>query len=71
LVKGVLIELPPFAEPGGVEDVTDGSAGLMLALAACFAAFSARRFCFDADGGIAVVREEKSGEAGCLERAID
>lgn len=45
LVMGVLIELPPFVEPGGEDD----SVGL-LALAACFAAFSAKRFCFDADG---------------------
>ena len=56
LVKGVLSELPPFVEPGGVSEVTDESTGLALALAACFAAFSARRFCFDADGGIVVAR---------------
>jgi hypothetical protein len=36
-----------------VDEDTEKSAGL-LALAACFAAFSARRFCFDAEGGIAV-----------------
>lgn len=56
LDKGVLTELPPFVEPGGVDEVTDDSPGLALALAACFAAFSAKRFCFDVDG-IAVVRE--------------
>lgn len=32
---------------------TGKSVGLALALAACFAAFSASRFCFDAEGGIA------------------
>jgi len=58
LVKGVLTELPPFVEPGGVDD----SVGLALALAARFAAFSAKRFCFDADvGGIAVARRERVG----------
>jgi hypothetical protein len=36
-----------------VDEETEKSAGLALALAACFAAFSARRFCFDAEGGIA------------------
>lgn len=60
LVKGVLSELPPFVEPGGVDEVTDESIGLALTLAACFAAFSARRFCFDADGGIAVARRERA-----------
>ena len=59
LVKGVLSELPPF-EPGGVDEVMDESAGLALALAACLAAFSARRFCFDADGGIVVARRERA-----------
>jgi hypothetical protein len=45
-------------EPGGVDEETEKSAE--LALAACFAAFSARRFCFDAEGGIAVVRTKMS-----------
>ena len=54
-------ELPPFVEPGGVDEVTDESKGLALALAACFAAFSARRFCFDAEnGGMAVARRERA-----------
>lgn len=59
-------ELPPFVEPGGVDEVTDESTGLALALAARFAAFSARRFCFDTDtdcGGIAVARRERAGRA--------
>jgi hypothetical protein len=62
LVKGVLIELPPFVEPGGVDEVIDDSAKLALALAACFAAFSAKRFCFDADGGIVVAVRRGEGE---------
>ena len=55
LVSGVLMELPPV-EPGGVDDVTEELR--VLALAACLAAFSARRFCFDADVGGMVVRRE-------------
>lgn len=51
LVNGVLSELPPFVEPGGVDEEIEGSAAL-LTLEACFAAFSARRFCFDAEGAI-------------------
>jgi hypothetical protein len=44
-----------------VDEVTDESKGLALALAACFAAFSARRFCFDAEvGGMAVARRERA-----------
>jgi hypothetical protein len=40
-----------------VDEETEKSAALALALAACFAAFSARRFCFDAEvGGIVVGR---------------
>jgi len=50
------MELPPFVEPGGVDEVTEN----VLDLAACLAAFSARRFCFDADGGIVVVRRTRS-----------
>ena len=56
LVSGVLMELPPFVEPGGVDEVTEEA--MVLALAACLAAFSARRFCFDADCGGMVVRRE-------------
>ena len=58
LVNGVLSELPPF-EPGGVDEETEKSATLEFALAACFAAFSARRFCFEAEGGIAMGRTKK------------
>jgi len=47
-----LSELPPFVDPGGDEE-KEGSVALATALAACFAAFSARRFCFDAEGGMA------------------
>ena len=46
------MELPPFVDPGGVEEVTEEAI-----LEACLAAFSARRFCFDADGGMVVRRE--------------
>ena len=59
LVSGVLTELPPllppFVEPGGVDELTEEP--IVLDLAACLAAFSARRFCFDADGGMVVRRE--------------
>jgi hypothetical protein len=47
-------------EPGGVDEEIEKSA---LALAACFAAFSARRFCFDAEGGIAVKNESLSARS--------
>jgi len=47
LVSGVLVALP-MTEPAGVEvDVTVSP----CRFAACFAAFSASRFCFDAEGG--------------------
>jgi len=51
------MELPPFVEPGGVDEVREEAT--VLALAACLAAFSARRFCFDADGGMVVRREDR------------
>ena len=57
LVSGVLIVLPallPFTEPFGVSVEPDVVAS-DLPLAACFAAFSASRFCFDADGAMVVV----------------
>ncbi len=57
LDSGVLMELPPFVEPGGVDEVREEAT--VLALAACLAAFSARRFCFDADGGMVVRREDR------------
>jgi len=41
--------VPPFTEPVGVEVDVEGS---VKAAAFFFAAFSARRFCFDAEGGM-------------------
>lgn len=49
LVKGVPAELPPLTEPFGV-DVEVVSPP--LAFTDPLAAFSARRFCFDAEGAI-------------------
>lgn len=51
-VSGVFTD-EPFTEPEGVEVpvVVDASVA-PLPFADCFAAFSARRFCFDADGAI-------------------
>lgn len=60
LVSGVLIVLPallPFTEPFGVSVEPDVVAS-DLPLAACFAAFSARRFCFEAEGAMVVGRED-------------
>lgn len=66
-VSGVFTD-EPFTEPDGVEVpvVVDASVA-PLPFADCFAAFSARRFCFDADGAIfAVVRR-----SDCLEKERD
>lgn len=53
LVNGVLTELPPLTEPEGVVvDVPVVLASPFLAFDDCFAAFSAKRFCFDAEGAI-------------------
>lgn len=49
LVSGVLKVLP-LVDPAGVDVDVDASAP--LAFAACFAAFSARRFCFEREGAI-------------------
>ena len=49
LVNGVLKALP-LVDPAGVDVDVDASAP--LAFAACFAAFSARRFCFEREGAI-------------------
>ena len=49
LVSGVLVALPPLTEPAGVE-VDDEVPPAMPAF--FFAAFSARRFCFEAEGAI-------------------
>lgn len=48
LVSGVLAALP-IIDPVGVEADVPVS---FCCLADCFAAFSASRFCFDAEGGI-------------------
>ena len=57
LVSGVLTELPPFTLPVGVlvvlVAVVLSSPALDFSLAACLAAFSARRFCFEADALVA------------------
>lgn len=45
-MSGVPTELPPLTEPLGVD------VDVPLALAEPFAAFSASRFCLDAEGGI-------------------
>ena len=50
-VRGVPNELPPFTEPVGVEDVAV-PVDFPLALTDPFAAFSANRFCFEAEGAI-------------------
>lgn len=47
-VRGVFAELPA-TDPVGVDVVVDEAPAFCLA--ACLAAFSARRFCFDADWG--------------------
>lgn len=53
LVSGVFTELPPLTEPDGVVvDVPVMLASPFLAFDDCFAAFSAKRFCFDAEGAI-------------------
>ena len=58
-MRGVLAELP-LTEPVGVEPVVvDASASLTFAFADCLAAFSARRFCFEAEGAMA--GRERSG----------
>ena len=49
LVRGVFTELPPLTDPVGVDVAVDEAAPFCLA--ACLAAFSARRFCLDADWG--------------------
>lgn len=51
LVIGVLTLLLPLTEPVGVVVDVDGSV-LPFTPAAFFAAFSASRFCFDADGAM-------------------
>jgi hypothetical protein len=57
LVKGVPIGLPAVTEPLGVE--VEVVASPPLSLDDCFAAFSARRFCFEEEGGM--TRTSKHG----------
>ena len=65
LVRGVVAKLP-LTDPVGVDVAVDEP--VAFCLAACLAAFSARRFCLDADwGGILVSSREREwadGEAG-------
>jgi hypothetical protein len=66
LVNGVLSALP-LVEPLGVDVEVEGS----LALAACLAAFSANRFCFEADfGGIVVERKIQKAEKATSELGL-
>lgn len=51
LVNGVAALLPPLVDPVGVVVMDEGSVEPPFCLAACLAAFSARRFCLDADAG--------------------
>ena len=69
LVSGVPTVLPPLTEPLGVDEVSV-PVDFPLALAEPFAAFSANRFCFEAEG--AMVRRTLRGSratskkmAGC------
>lgn len=62
LVRGVFVALP-FTDPVWlvVPVVVDVESCTPLLFAACLAAFSANRFCFDADGGIIIdVKEGKN-----------
>lgn len=64
-VRGVVTELP-LTDPVGVDVVVDEPTPFCLA--ACLAAFSARRFCLDADWGAISVsckaQERADGRAG-------
>jgi hypothetical protein len=51
LVSGVLNTLPPLTEPAGVDVDVDPSPPFTPA--DFLAAFSARRFCFEAEGAMA------------------
>ena len=57
LVRGVAAVLP-FVEPAGVEPVVEDASlsPLDLTFADCLAAFSARRFCFEAEGAMKFVK---------------
>jgi len=70
---GVFAELPPKTEPAGV-DVEVEASGVPFTFAACFAAFSARRFCFEVEGGMMVdegKEERRGGSSVQLSRVID
>lgn len=62
LVSGVFVALP-LREPDPVGVAEADVSVAPLPLAACLAAFSASRFCLDAEGGMVV--ERKDGRA-CL-----
>ena len=49
-VRGVPVVLPPFTDPLGVDN--DVPTDFPLAFAEPFAAFSASRFCLEAEGGM-------------------
>lgn len=61
LVSGVFF---PFVLPPALVVPVPVVSDAPLALDACFAAFSARRFCFADDGGIVVGGEEKKERPG-------
>jgi hypothetical protein len=67
LVMGVLIVLPPLTEPVGVDVDVEASVPLLIA-ADFFAAFSARRFCLDAEGAMRSTKQNRChrGVACCL-----
>lgn len=59
LVRGVLVELP-LTEPVGVEAEVESVKPLLCA--DFFAAFSARRFCFEAEGAMVVEVEVRNAD---------
>ena len=63
LVRGVAAVLP-FVEPAGVEPVVEDASlsPLDLTFADCLAAFSARRFCFEAEGAMKFVKSGGRGQ---------
>ena len=67
-MSGVLAELP-FLETEPEAVWLDASV-LPLALAACLAAFSARRFCFDAEGAMFESVEERRDRLVFETRAV-
>lgn len=64
LVRGVFVELP-LTDPAGVDVVVVVDEAAPFCLAACLAAFSARRFCLDADwGGMSALCKEREWTDG-------